>query len=315
MRAARSRGVALGAAMLLVLDAPAASAQRAEPAGVRAPWTDAATVRDVDAGAAAHPALAVGVFAPAASMALGSDPSRATRARWAPAASALLPGAGQAMLDQNRFLPYLALEAYAWVQYIADSREGARQRAGYRRLARTVARAQFSSTAPTGNWEYYERMEHYVESGVYDAVPGGALQPEPDTTTFNGSVWLLARETYWEDPSIAPDPTSEAYRKAIAFYAQRAVAPDYRWSWRDAQLEQDLFRRTIARSNDYYRRAAQDLAVVIANHVLSTVDSYVTVRLRNRRGAGRGGPTPGDGAPGGGSDAYALTVTVPFPRR
>jgi len=220
------------------------------------------------------------------------------------------------MLDQNRFLPYLALEAYAWVKYMADSREGAKQRDGYRRLARLVARSQFSNTAPTGNWEYYERMEHYVESGVYDAIPGGTIQPEPDTTTYNGSVWLLARQTYWEDPSIAPDPASDAYVKAIAFYAQRAVTPNYRWSWRDAQLEQDLFRRTIARSNDYYRRAAQDLAVVIANHVLSTVDSYVTVRLRNRRGlTGRTAPGGAVGPAGAGEDGYDLTFQVPLPRR
>jgi hypothetical protein len=232
----------------------------------------------------------------------------APRARWAPAASAALPGAGQAMLDQDRFVPYLALELYAWIRYVADSREGSRQRTAYRRLARTVARAQFSSNTPNGNWEYYERMEHYVESGVYDAIPGGTLQPEPDTTTFNGSVWLLARETYWEDPNVPPDPGSVAFAKAIDFYSQRAVAPNYRWSWRDAQLEQDLFRRTISRSNDFYRQAAQDLGVVIANHVLSTVDSYVTVRLRSRRGASRGTPAGGDD--GGG---YDLTVRVPLP--
>jgi hypothetical protein len=137
------------------------------------------------------------------------------------------------------------------------------------------------------------------------------IQPEPDTTTYNGSVWLLARETYWEDPNVPPDPGSAAYTKAVQFYAQRAVSPQYRWSWRDAQLEQDLFRRTISRSNDYYRRAAQDVAVVIANHVLSTVDSYVTVRLRSRRGAGPGrGPLPNDGNSG-----YDLTLRVPLPRR
>jgi hypothetical protein len=238
------------------------------------------------------------------------DAQRLLRSRWAPAGSALLPGTGQWLLDQDRFIPYLALEAYAWLKYASDSREGARQRAEYRRLARTVARAQFATSTPNGNWEYYERMEHYTESGVYDAIPGGALQPEPDTTTFNGSVWLLARETYWEDPNTPPDPGSTAYTNALVFYSQRAVTPNYRWSWRDAQLEQDLFRRTIARSNDFYRQAAQDLAVVIANHVLSTVDSYVTVRLRSRRGVGRGT------AVGSGSDdGYDLTLRVPLPRR
>ncbi|HET7459479.1 MAG TPA: hypothetical protein VFJ74_17635 [Gemmatimonadaceae bacterium] len=305
----RARRASAAACLALALLSPSpASGQRS---------VDAATGLRADGGAARPAPNAAGgnaasigrVSLPASA---DDDRSRVLRARWAPVASAALPGAGQALLDQDRFLPYLALEAYAWLKYVSDSREGSRQRAEYRRLARTVARSQFSSNPPNGNWEYYERMEHYVESGVYDVVPGGALEPEPDTTTFNGSVWLLARETYWEDPSVAPDPASPAYASAIAFYRQRAVSANYRWSWRDAQLEQDLFRRTIARSNDFYRRAAEDLGVVIANHVLSTVDSYVTVRLRSRRGGRLVGP---GGVPGDGADGYDLSVRLPLPGR
>jgi hypothetical protein len=40
----------------------------------------------------------------------------------------------------------------------------------------------------------------------------------------------------------------------------------------------------IRESNDANRRALQDLGVIIANHVLSTVDSYITVRLHRERG-------------------------------
>ena len=240
--------------------------------------------------------------------AVGVEQAR-RRARWAPVASAALPGSGQALLEQQRFLPYLALEGYAWLQFLADSREGRRQRSSYRTLARTVARAPLSSVTPSGNWEYYERMEHFVESGAYDVDPGGALQPEPDSTTYNGAVWLLARQTYWPDPSAPSPPSSAAYESALAFYRQRAVTPEYRWSWRNAELEQDVFRRTIARSNDAYRRAAQDLAVVIANHVLSTVDAYVTVRLRGRRlGAGARRPSAAQDA------AYAVVVALPLSR-
>jgi hypothetical protein len=152
-------------------------------------------------------------------------------------------------------------------------------------------------------------MEHFVESGAYDVQPGGALDPEPDTATYNGSVWLLARQTYWVDPAAAPPPGSAAYESALSFYRQRAVTPQYVWSWRNAELEQDVFRRTIARSNDAYRRAAQDLAVVIANHVLSTVDAYVTVRLRGRRLAGDARSRTG--VPAG---AYGVVVALPLPR-
>jgi len=216
---------------------------------------------------------------------------------WAPLASAVLPGTGQFALEQDRFVAYLAVEAFAWLQYTVDLREGQRQRRAYRDLARRVARAPFGTNRPDGDFDYYERMEHYVESGEYDAAPGDELEPETNEGTFNGSIWLLARQTYWDDPAVAPPPESESFRSAIAFYEGRAVRPEFQWSWRNAQLEQDLFRRTISRSNDAFRRSVQDLGVVIANHVLSTVDAYISLRLsagpRGRLGVSAGVPFPG----------------------
>ncbi len=53
----------------------------------------------------------------------------------------------------------------------------------------------------------------------------------------------------------------------------------YGWSWRNAQLEKDLYVRVIGRANDAYRRATNDLIVLIANHVLSTIDAFATLRL------------------------------------
>lgn len=201
---------------------------------------------------------------------------------WIPFASMAVPGAGQALLSQDRFVAYAALEGFAWLRYAADVREGRRQRTAYRALAVRVARRYYPDPRPTGDFEYYEQMEHYIESGVFDLFPGGPLEPETDTLTFNGAMWLLARRTYWEDPAAPPAPDSPAYASAIEFYERRAVAPEFRWSWRNAQLEQDLFRRTIARSNDAFRRSIQDLGLVIANHALSTVDAYITLRLRHR---------------------------------
>jgi len=202
---------------------------------------------------------------------------------WAPVASAALPGAGQLALKQDRFVAYLAVEGLAWLQYASNRREGRRQQRAYRDLARTVARAGFGGALPAGDFDYYERMEHFVESGAFDAVPDGAIDPEEDPSTYNGSLWLLARQTYWADPTLPPARDSDAYQNAIAFYTRRAVKPEYRWSWRDAQLEQDVFRQTIERSNDAFRRSVLDLGVVIANHVLSTIDSYITVRLSAHR--------------------------------
>ena len=208
---------------------------------------------------------------------------RARQSWWPPLASAILPGAGQGLLRQDRALAYLAIESYGWLRYASDVREGRRQRNGYRALAAQVARAYLSDESPIGDFEYYERMESFIESGVFDANPEDGVQPETNPESFNGFIWLRARTTFWEDPAIPPPPTSEQYQAALDYYANRAIQPQFRWSWRNAQLEQDLFRRTIGRSNDAFRRSIQDLGVIIANHALSTVDAYVAVRIRHAR--------------------------------
>ena len=251
-----------------------------------------------DVGRASTPALAEALrrsarLRQAAIIAVGPKGSprgatQAPRARqswWPPLASAVVPGAGQAMLGQDRALAYLAVEGYGWLRYASDVREGRRQRNGYRDLAARVARAYLADDSPIGDFEYYERMEHYVESGVFDTSPDEGVQPETNPESFNGFIWLRARTTYWEDPAIPPPPASQQYFAALEYYADRAIQPPYRWSWRNAQLEQDLFRRTIERSNDAFRRSIQDLGVIIANHALSTVDAYVTVRIRHARDA------------------------------
>jgi len=199
---------------------------------------------------------------------------------WAILASAVVPGTGQALLSQDRVVAYLAIEAYAWARYAADAREGRDARAAYRNLASEVARRPFSATRPVGDFDYYERMEKFVESGAFDAIPGGDLDPEPDTTTANGAIWLLARQTYWSNPLEPPPRTSPEYEFAEAFYRERAVGSEYRWSWSNARLEYAEFRRTIRRSNNAYRNSLEDLGLVIANHALSMVDAFITVRLR-----------------------------------
>jgi hypothetical protein len=213
-----------------------------------------------------------------------SDSASSHGTAWAVLASAVLPGTGQALLDQDRFVAYLAVEAYAWARYAADAREGRLARARYRNLASDVARRPFSTTRPVGDFDYYERMEKFVASGAFDAIPGGPLDPETDTTTANGAIWLLARQTYWSSPN-AP-ATAQEYTNAELFYRDRAVGAAYQWSWSNARLEYAEFRRTIRRSNNAYRTSLQDLGLVIANHALSTVDAFITVRLRRHVEAG-----------------------------
>ena len=208
------------------------------------------------------------------------QPARGEAPWWAPLMSAAIPGAGQVKLRQDRAVAYFAVEVYGWLRYASDVREARNQRTDYRQLAARVARANLSDTRPVGDFEYYERMEHYVESGVYDASAEEGIQPETNPESYNGFIWRRARTTFWEDPAVAPPPGSAAYAAALEYYGGRAITPEFRWSWRNAQLEQDVFRQAISRSNEAFRRSIQDLGVIIANHVLSTVDAYVSVRVR-----------------------------------
>jgi hypothetical protein len=102
------------------------------------------------------------------------------------------------------------------------------------------------------------------------------VQPETDENTYNGAMWALARSNFWPDPGAPPPTTSAEYQHALQFYESRAVPPDYRWSWRNAQLEQDLYRKRINKANDAVRRSTSDLGIILANHVLSAVDAFTT---------------------------------------
>ena len=220
---------------------------------------------------------------------------------WVPLTSAVVPGTGQALLGQHRFIAYMAVEAFAVLGYVNQRNEALRGRDQYQAQARDVARVLFPGSRPVGPWSYYESMEHYLEIGVFDRFPGGEFTPESDESTFNGDMWRLARETYWRDPAVTPDKNSQQYRSAIGFYIARAVTPEYRWSWRNAQLEQNLYRRTILNTNQSYRDANQQLGFLIVNHLLSAVDAFVTIRLRG----GAGAVIPG-------AQATSLSATLPW---
>src|SRR5262249_6721196 len=158
---------------------------------------------------------------------------------------------------------------------------------GLRSLAANVARAIFPGPHPVGNWAYYELMEkpQWIESGVYNRFPGGTFSPEVDLSTYNGALWLDVRQRYWTDPNVQPGPSSDAYKRAIAEYQARAITDAFRWSWRNAQLEQDIYRQMVRQKNQANRDATMQLEVLAANHVLSAVDAFISVRLRGGLGA------------------------------
>lgn len=222
---------------------------------------------------------------------------------WVPLASAVVPGSGQALLGQDRFIAYLALETFALLGYVDQHKAQLRATSQYQALASNVARSLYSTDRPVGDWAYYELMEHWIESGVFNLVPGGTFTPEADVTTYNGAAWLLARQTYWNDVNVQPDTTSAAYRKAITFYLSRAIQPQYRFSWRNAQLEQDVYIQKIEERNQAARDARLQLGILIANHLLSMVDAYVTLRVHG-----------GLGAPGSPTSLSATIPWAPFGR-
>jgi hypothetical protein len=196
-----------------------------------------------------------------------------------PLASLLLPGTGQLLAHQDRGAVYLAAEVYLVSRFLQLDHEAVAEAQRFQNLAFDVARRSFGPVRRDTIFEYYEQMERFAESGAYDKDPGPALVPESDPSTYNGSMWLLARQTYWEDPNVSPDPMSPQYLNALQFYQARAVGPNFLWSWRNHSLEHEVFRDYIKRSDDAFRRAQTQIGLLLANHVLSAVDALVSARL------------------------------------
>ena len=152
----------------------------------------------------------------------------------APAASLVVPGTGQMLAHQDRAVVYIGIEVYGLTRYLQLTLASHEDANRFRDLAFEVARAAFNPTQRDTVFEYFETMQRYVESGAFDRDPGSGFAPEVDTTTYNGSVWLTARRTYWRDPNVPPDPQSLEYARAVQFYDAHAVGPGYLWSWRNA---------------------------------------------------------------------------------
>jgi hypothetical protein len=200
----------------------------------------------------------------------------------APVASAIVPGSGQAMLGQDRSLVYVAVEALMWLKRAKDAREERDETASYELLAQNVARGHFSTSLPVGTWDYYESMEHWLDSGPYSVAESGPIVPDTVSTEYNGSRWILAERNNGIDPANPPPPSSTQYQAALAEYAATAVTPNFRWSWDNAQLQLDLYQQTVQKRNEAASAATFDVTVLIANHVLSMVDAFTGFRLHVR---------------------------------
>lgn len=195
-------------------------------------------------------------------------------------ASMLIPGSGQALQREPRWVPYLALEIWSWLRFRdrrADSRE---LTARYRDLAWQVARRVSVGERRDTVFEYYEALAQYGSSGAWDSAPfEDGLQPEQDTATFNGQVWFLARKLFFARGQDFP-PGSNEYLTALDYYRTFGIPPAYAWTWGGSSLEQHVFADLIEESDDAYRAGTRMLGLILANHVASAVDALITARLR-----------------------------------
>jgi hypothetical protein len=196
-----------------------------------------------------------------------------------PVASLLVPGAGQILADQDRAAIYVGTEVYALTRFIQLDIAAHRDAARFRDLALQVARSAFAPARRDTGFEYFKTMQRFMESGQFDRDPGSAFAPEIDTATYNGSVWLTARRTYWREPNAAQDPKSPEYARAVQFYHAHAVGPGYLWSWRNSEQQLSVFRETIRTSDNAFRKAQDQLGILLANHLVSFVDALVSSRL------------------------------------
>ncbi len=210
-----------------------------------------------------------------------------------PVASLLVPGTGQLLGGHDHGMVYLAAEVWFVARAVALSAQGRRQRNAFITLGYDVARAQFVPYRLDGPWEYYEAMSHWVESGQYSLNGAGPLQPETDTLTYNGAMWLLARRNYLANPDSIPSPSDLAYQAALAFYKQRAFGAAFQWSWKNARLEMDTYAQTIRESDNDFRYATTYLGAILFNHLASAVDAFITLRVAGGSVVPRTVPTPG----------------------
>lgn len=196
--------------------------------------------------------------------------------------SALLPGMGQRYLDQGRWIVYLGIEVWSWVQFFDERAQGNKLQTEYRDLAWSVARRVSSGPRVDGDFDYYESLTKFGESGAWDADPARpGIQPEPDPETYNGSIWELARDIFIPPNADGGlDEDSPAYRNALAYYEERGVTPRFAWSWRENELQQAVYGDIIQQSDETLRNSTTMAGVIIANHVVSAVDALISARLR-----------------------------------
>ena len=203
--------------------------------------------------------------------------------------SLAVPGLSQHRMGQRRWIAYAGAEVLAAFFYFRSRGRARDARTAYRDFAWEAARVGVTGRARRdGAFAYYETLSQWGRSGLWDADaarPG--VQPEPDPSTYNGSLWALAKELFGVGAASRED--SPEYSRALDYYLQRGYGPDFLWSWREGSGDQARFGSLIQRSDQGFRDARRALWTLAANHLLSALDGFVTVRLRTRPGGNQVG--------------------------
>lgn len=196
--------------------------------------------------------------------------------------SGVLPGWGQRRLDRGRWWGFLAVEVVGWGLLFDRQRTGRDFRTRYRDLAWFVARRGTLGERMDGDFEYYEALGKYRASGAFDADPYmGGVQPETDTTTFNGAIWSLANEIFLVPGEQGPlGPGSPEYEHAMEYYASRSIGPEFQWDWDGDEVSRAEYDRLIRRSDATLRQVTTVVGVILANHLAAAFDAFITARLR-----------------------------------
>ena len=183
----------------------------------------------------------------------------------------------------------MAVELVGWAFLWERRRTGHDFRTRYRDLAWFVARRGTLGERMDGDFEYYEALVKYRASGAFDEDPYvGGVQPETDTTTFNGALWSLAREIYLvPGPRGTPGPGSSEYDQAMEYYASRSIGPEFQWDWNGDEVSRAEYDRLIQRSDAALRRVTTVVGVILANHLVAAFDAFITARLRTVDSAAR----------------------------
>ncbi|GEM_PF-5196394 len=235
--------------------------------------------------------------------------------------SALLPGSGQLYRGQRRGFAYVAAEIVSVTAWAFFKNEGNNNRDEYIDFARVNARETLAANDPwynviqdrinpnlQGDWDYYEHMRNYRRSGRYDrdlnndyTLTGNLRDLDPETEytdSFNNRQWGIARINYFESDPENPDAlvgTSADTVAAKEFYAATATSFDMAWDWGTPEqnplstVNWNQYKDIIHDANTAFRRASFSLGLLLANHVISTIDSYISVRTYNSRLGGKDG--------------------------